>query len=186
MRRNLKNWGLLVGLLSLLTGCFSMEDSVKHAKNKPEIIQGWITSLAGQYPQVKNATAKELKSFYVQSDRPLYVIDHRNLEEQMVSIIPGALPSRDIDLKDLPENARIVVYCTIGARSSQYVHNQVKSGKAAGREIYNLAGGILAWTFENGELQNSQKKPTKKVHVFGPAYHVVADGYEGVTEVEEE
>ena len=173
-------------MMILLTGCFSMEDSVKNARNKPQILQGWIKSLAGKYPQVKNASAKELKNFYRQSDRPLYVIDHRNLEEQMVSIIPGALPSRDIDLKDLPENARIVVYCTIGARSSQYVHSQLKSGKAAGREIYNLAGGILAWTFENGDLINTQKKPTKKVHVFGPAYHVVAEGYEGVTKVEKE
>jgi rhodanese-related sulfurtransferase len=186
MRVNIKNWSLLMGLLAILSGCFSMEDSIKSAENKPEIIQGWIASLSGQYPKVANVTAKKLQEFYIQSDKPLYLIDHRNLEEQMVSIIPGAVPSRDVDIKDLPKDARIVVYCTIGARSSQYVSDQQKAGIANGREIYNLAGGILAWTFVQGELHNPQKKPTKKVHVFGPAYHVIADGYEGVTEVEEE
>lgn len=172
-------WVSLLSLAIIAAGCFSMEDTVKNSKNKPAIIEGWIKSLNGQYPQVKNISAQELKALYSQKDRPLYLIDHRNLEEQMVSVLPGAIPSRDVNLQELPPNARIVVYCTIGARSSQYV-SQNNSGP---REIYNLAGGILAWTFVQGQLINPQKEPTNKVHVFGPAYHVVADGYIGVTEL---
>lgn len=175
-------WIALIILALLAISCFSMEDTLKNAKNKPEIIKSWITSLKGQYPSVKSVSAQELKKMLTQSDRPVYLIDHRNLEEQMVSIIPGATPSRDINLQDLPANARVVVYCTIGARSSQYVQDQSQTNQGSEREIYNLAGGILAWTFVQGELQNPQKQSTKKVHVFGPAYHVVAEGYEGVTE----
>lgn len=165
----------------LLTGCFSMEDSVKNAKNKREILDSWASSIAKDFPAIKNVDAKQLDQFRIQSDKPLYILDHRNPDEQKVSLINGAVTTRDAFIKDLPDNARIVVYCTIGARSSEYIKSNMKTLKP-NQEIYNLSGGILAWTFHQGQLVQPNKNPTKKVHVFGPAYNIVAEGYEGVSE----
>jgi rhodanese-related sulfurtransferase len=77
----------------------------------------------------------------------IYLIDVRNEDEVLRGIIPNALyitlssiPS--VDLSKL-ENQTLVFYCHAGVRSAQaaaFVADQIEAN------IYNLRGGILAWT----------------------------------------
>lgn len=76
----------------------------------------------------------------------LLLVDVRTDQEVGRGMIPGA---RHIPLHLLPERLEelgpapvVVFYCQSGARSAQA--SAVASSRG-GREIYNLAGGILAW-----------------------------------------
>ena len=77
----------------------------------------------------------------------IYLIDVRNDDEVARGIIPGAAY---ITLSSIPsvnfsqlENQTVIFYCHAGVRSAQaagYVADQIEAN------IYNLRGGILAWT----------------------------------------
>lgn len=74
------------------------------------------------------------------------LVDVRTEQEAGRGIIPGArhiplhlLPRR---LEELGDASVLIFYCQSGARSAQAC--AFVSG-SDGREIYNLAGGILAW-----------------------------------------
>lgn len=76
----------------------------------------------------------------------LLLVDVRTEQEVGRGMIPGAhhiplnlLPER---LDELDPAAVVVFYCHSGARSAQASAFVSSRG---GREIYNLAGGILAW-----------------------------------------
>ena len=144
----------------------------------------WAESIAKKYPQVSNIDAFSAKKLVEEqaskTDSPIVFVDHRDLKEQEVSMIKGAIASRDLAIESLPENAQVIIYCTIGERSSWYASKLMEKNLGQ-RKIFNLSGGILAWTFAEGELVDMQKNPTKKLHVYSPAYNAVADGYEGIS-----
>lgn len=102
------------------------------------------------------------------------LVDVRTPEERAVSMIPGA-----ISLDELEEQAntgqKVVAYCTIGYRSGQ----ATEALRAEGWDAYNLEGSILAWTHSGGDLVGPEG-PTRKVHVYGRKWNLVADGYEAV------
>ena len=77
----------------------------------------------------------------------IYLIDVRNNDEVARGVIPGATY---ITLSSIPsvnfsqlENQTVVFYCHAGVRSAQaagFVADQIEA------TIYNLRGGILAWS----------------------------------------
>lgn len=82
----------------------------------------------------------------LQSRAGTALVDVRTDQEVGRGVIPGArhiplhlLPQRMAELGDAPV---LIFYCQSGARSAQACAFASGSG---GREIYNLAGGILAW-----------------------------------------
>jgi rhodanese-related sulfurtransferase len=82
----------------------------------------------------------------LQSQAGLLLVDVRTDQEVGRGMIPGA---RHIPLHLLPERLDeldpapvVVFYCQSGARSAQA---SAFASSRGGREIYNLAGGILAW-----------------------------------------
>ena len=75
----------------------------------------------------------------------LVVLDVREDDERKAGHIEGAvhiplmqLPPR---LSELPEDARLLVVCKVGGRSSQ----ATAFLQAQGRDVVNLAGGMQAW-----------------------------------------
>lgn len=74
-----------------------------------------------------------------------------------------------------PTDARCVVYCTVGYRSGRYAEALRRQGKDA----YNLAGGILAWTHHGGALEEpGGAGSTRAVHVFARKWDLAASAYE--------
>ena len=81
-----------------------------------------------------------------------FLLDVRRSDEEQISSITGTdsrimhleIPSR---LEELPSQGDIVVYCRSGQRSDAVARFIVDSGLCNGI-IYNLLGGIIAWSDE--------------------------------------
>jgi rhodanese-related sulfurtransferase len=128
------------------------------------------------FPSVDGISATELKLRGV-SDPSLVLVDVRPAEERSISVIPGSISIHDFE--NHPEQYRqrtVVTYCTIGARSGRYALGLQRDGW----DVKNLEGSLLAWTHIDGELVDSSGQPTKRVHVYGRRWNLVAQGYESV------
>lgn len=81
-----------------------------------------------------------------------YILDVRKESEGLIASIEGTdsrimhleIPSR---IEDIPEEIDIVVYCRSGQRSAAVARFIVESKENIG-QIFNLTGGILAWSDE--------------------------------------
>jgi rhodanese-related sulfurtransferase len=98
--------------------------------------------------QTTSISVQELAEWR-QSDTPHVVLDVREANELMICqldsamhIPMGEIPSR---LKDVPEDATVVVMCHHGARSMTVVNFLRKAGRG---NVVNLDGGIDAWARE--------------------------------------
>ena len=106
------------------------------------------------------------------------LVDVREPRELAVSTIPGALTRDEFEARKAElkaKGATIVPYCTIGYRSGLYTEEL----REQGFEAKNLEGSLLSWTWAGGPLVHDDE-PTKRVHVYGPQWNLVAEGYEGV------
>ena len=129
---------------------------------------------SASFAGIPELTVAELRA--LQGQENVQLVDVRTPEEQVVSMIPGAITSREFeDNRTSFEGTTIVTYCTIGGRSGRYAGQLV----AEGLNAFNLKGAILAWTHGGGELVNAEG-PTKRVHVHDRKFALTADGYEPV------
>ena len=102
------------------------------------------------------------------NDTDLVLVDVRQPNEQMVSMLPHALTPYEFSQKfksGFPKGKNVVAYCTIGHRSGLYAQQL----EVRDIPVRNLEGGILAWTHVSGILERDSagiKVPTKKVHVY--------------------
>lgn len=111
---------------------------------------------------------EELKELITKTDKPTYILDTRQQEEYEVSHISGA---RWIDydnfkmgmIKDLPKDARVIVYCSVGYRSERIGEKLIKKGF---KDVQNLYGGIFEWKNQNHMVVNQQNEATDSVHTY--------------------
>ncbi len=123
---------------------------------------------------IPELTVDELRALQAQEN--VQLVDVRTPDEQVVSMIPGAITAREFeDNRKSYEGATVVTYCTIGGRSGKYAGQLV----AEGLKAFNLKGAILAWTHGGGELVDAEG-PTKRVHVHDRKFALTAEGYEPV------
>jgi rhodanese-related sulfurtransferase len=106
---------------------------------------------AGQSVSSQSATrdvnAKEFHEL-MHGRKECLVIDVRTPQETAAGVLPGALKINindaafDQQVSRLEREKPVFVYCRSGARSSSAMQKM----KAMGfKEVYNLAGGIMAW-----------------------------------------
>jgi len=161
---------LVTGML-FSTGCGASAGGSDAEKSKR--IEEMYAEYQKDFPAVQGLTADELISG--QGD-DIVLVDVRGAEEQAVSMIPGAITQEAFEAdRERYGSARIVTYCTIGARSGKYAAEL----QAAGLDVRNLEGSILAWTHAGGDLAGPDG-PTRKLHVYGRRWNLAADGYEAV------
>lgn len=123
---------------------------------------------------IPELTVDELRALQAQEN--VQLVDVRTPDEQVVSMIPGAITAREFeDNRKSYEGATVVTYCTIGGRSGKYAGQLV----AEGLKAFNLKGAILAWTHGGGELVDTEGA-TKRVHVHDRKFALTAEGYEPV------
>ncbi len=126
-------------------------------------------------PKTSEITVPELLE--LKKTKRVILVDNRTLEEQEISMIPGAITNTFFEEK--PEdyiNDTIIVYCTIGIRSGKYVKKLIKDGFDA----YNLKGGVLEWAHAGERFIDKTGKETNRVHVYGKRWNLLPTGYEGV------
>lgn len=155
---------LIVAMASLGLGC--SRDMIR--------VQQMYEDYRKDFPAVEGISAPELRERA--GNEPVILVDVRTPEEQRVSKIPGAVTSQEFEAdRERYRDAAIVAYCTIGARSGRYAAGLMEDGF----QVRNLEGGVLAWTYAGGDLVGPDG-PTRKVHVYGRRWNMVADGYEAV------
>lgn len=96
----------------------------------------------------------------------IYVLDTREKEEYEVSHLKNARNVGYIwfdmrSIYDIPKNATVIVYSTIGTRSEKIGEKLMKFGY---KNVFNLYGSILEWVNEGNPVYNSNGIQTTEVH----------------------
>lgn len=103
-----------------------------------------------------------------QQQDSLFILDTRTAEEFAVSHIPGArhLGYRNLNksvLNDIPKDAPIVLYCSVGYRSER-VGNRLK--RLGYQNVHNLYGSIFEWVNHGYTVVTPEGEKTQKIHTY--------------------
>jgi rhodanese-related sulfurtransferase len=95
-------------------------------------------------------------------------LDAREIQEYDISHIPesryiGYDKFKIENIKDIPKDKKIVVYCSIGYRS-EIIATKMK--EAGYKNVYNLYGSIFEWANNNYTLADKKGKTTNRIHTF--------------------
>lgn len=127
------------------------------------------------FPDVKEVSPQEVSDR--QKAGAIILVDVRTPEEQAVSMLPGAITAESFAAaEDTYRDKTVVTYCTIGARSGVFADEL----RQKGFDVANMKGSLLAWTHAGLPLVDSSGRDTKRVHVYGKQWDLLADGYEAV------
>ena len=101
------------------------------------------------------------------------LIDTRTSVEYKVSHLAGArfVGFEDFDvsqLKDVPKDTPLVVYCSVGARSEQIGEQLQQAGY---KNVRNLYGGIFEWVNQGYPIYSKEGK-TEKVHAYSSTWGI--------------
>ncbi|WP_436517596.1 rhodanese-like domain-containing protein [Ekhidna sp. To15] len=100
------------------------------------------------------------------------ILDTRAIEEFEISHLHGArfvdYDAFEIDqVKDIPKDQEVIVYCSVGYRSER-VGEKLK--KAGFTNVKNLYGGIFSWKNEGYEVVGVNNTPTDSVHTYNKSW----------------
>lgn len=117
-------------------------------------LEALSASLRERYDTIPHITPTELTRLLADPTSDVLLLDARETEEYDVSHISGAIRAdpgqwRWTFMSTFGDDVRdkiVVIYCSVGVRSSRLAEHVVEAARAAGaREVYNLAGGIFGW-----------------------------------------
>ncbi|GMI10100.1 hypothetical protein TrLO_g2350 [Triparma laevis f. longispina] len=136
----------------------------------PEALQKLIIENDAKFPDVEHMSAADALALSKTTLPPIFV-DCRTPAEQSISTIPYSIPY-DIFSPSTATSSKIILYCTIGYRSSLNAQNLKK--KHPNLQISNLSGSVLSWSHTSGPFVNPQGEPTKRLHVYGNDWDLAA------------
>ena len=143
------------------------------------------------FSQIKNPEYKEMLDGLYQHTVPLisvdslkhlknvYFLDAREEEEFAVSHLKNAKNVGYIwfDMRkvlDIPKDANVVVYCSVGNRSEKIGEKLLKNGY---QKVHNLYGGIFEWVNEHNPVYTSNGVQTSEIHTYNKEWSKwVTDG----------
>ena len=133
-----------------------------------------------QFPDIDVISSEEIIEI-MKCGENTWLVDVRNVEEQDVSMLPGALSKYEFEAAikkgDVAPTDLIISYCTIGYRSGVY------SMELYTRGFQNVKNGegILLWTYTNVPLvvKNTDGKvvPAHSIHTFGDKWDIASTRY---------
>lgn len=128
-----------------------------------------LKTIRAEFPTVAHISTDTLQSWLSESPQRenLLLLDAREPEEYAVSHLQDArsVSSKDEALKALQgvsSNRPIVLYCSVGHRSSELAQFLMKKGYT---EVYNLEGSIFAWANEGRPVYRGKER-VKVVHPY--------------------
>ena len=160
-------------LLLMFAGILACPPRSSIAQERAEdTAKSWTTTLnmiRARFPAVARIPTDTLQVWLNGSPKrkDLILLDVREPEEYAVSHLGGALlvPSRDEALKILRgvhKSRRIVLYCSVGYRSSELAEFLMKTGFT---EVYNLEGSIFRWANEGRPVYRAEEQ-VRVVHPY--------------------
>lgn len=119
----------------------------------------------GAYHGLKNCSSEEVAELVDNED--FLILDVRQKKEYEVSHLKGALLADEVDFESLETDQRILVYCTVGFRSTELGTTLTNNGFS---HIYNLDGGLIGWKNQGKPVYNLKEQPTDSVHVYSSLF----------------
>ena len=167
MDRRIKTFGCVILAWAGL-GCWVGAQSIRWSILNFEIRR--------KFPDVAQIDTRQLAGWLSDRNRkPPLLLDVRTQTEYDVSHLQGA---RRIDpgspasaLQDVPKDAAIVAYCSVGYRSSAFAERLVKAGF---QHAFDLKGSIFQWANE-GRPVFRLGHPTEAVHPFNASWGGLLD-----------
>ena len=137
----------------------------------------WTSLISAAYPRARWVEPETLERWMQEpDDNGLVLLDARSPAEQFVSQLPGA---RRVDARrpnvsalEIPNDATVVVYCSIGLRSAAIVEELEAIGI---RNVYNLEGGIFDWANQDRALVRGEAQVTE-VHPYNQFWGMLVRG----------
>jgi len=126
------------------------------------------------FPDVKRISTAELAHWLVGELPPPILIDARRTEEYAVSHLPGAhhLPTvAAVQQADIPPEATLVVYCSVGYRSARLVKQLQTAGY---RHVMNLEGSIFEW-YNQGHPVVVNREPVQQIHPYNRTWGLLLE-----------
>lgn len=154
---NKKNWFCL-SLIFLCLSSLKLEAQIKNQDYKL-----MLDSLyEGNVPLI---SVEDLKKLNKQS---IYILDAREEDEFNVSHIKNA---RHVgyfwfDMRkiyDIPQNSKIVLYCSVGFRSEKIAYKLLNAGY---KHVYNLYGGLFEWVNQGNPIYTTKNVQTSEIHTY--------------------
>lgn len=121
---------------------------------------------------LENTLKHTVPHMYVSDVNPnqtnVVYLDAREKDEFKVSHVKGSIwvGYSDFDMervKDVPKNAQIVVYCSIGVRSEEISEKLIQAGYLNTKNLY---GGIFEWVNQGYPVYKKKSTPTQDVHAY--------------------
>jgi rhodanese-related sulfurtransferase len=137
-----------------------------------DAVFAWIQR---DWPEVPQMSTRELaQRMAANSDATPLLIDVRTREEYEVSHLPGAIwaetPSQIASaMSAASEQKPVVLYCSVGVRSSRAAATLMESGRA---KVFNLQGSIFQWANEGRPLM-ANGHPVRVVHPYNERWSVL-------------
>ncbi len=162
-------------LIAAMTGCGAPPAGVRSDAEKRAQIEAMYVEYRRSFPEVPEIAVGELTHFMETGDAVL--VDVRTEDERRISGIPDAISQSEFeDNEDAYADKTIVTYCTIGYRSGVYAVTL----REKGLDARNLRGSILSWVHEGRALVDPEGAETKRVHVYGPEWELLPEGYTAI------
>lgn len=121
-----------------------------------------------KFPAVPQISTAELSNWFESQDKDTPILlDVREPEEYAVSHLAGARRASDLQsalalLGDTPKDRPIVVYCSVGYRSSRLAEELREKGYG---RVQNLEGSIFVWANEGRPIYRDGE-PVREVHPY--------------------
>jgi rhodanese-related sulfurtransferase len=137
-----------------------------------DTVFAWIER---DWPEVPQMSTRELAERMAARSgaRPL-LIDARTRQEYEVSHLPEAVWAETSEqiasaLRDASDGQALVLYCSVGVRSSKAAANLLQSGRT---NVFNLRGSIFQWANE-GRLLIGNGRTVHVVHPYNQRWGVL-------------
>jgi rhodanese-related sulfurtransferase len=133
--------------------------------------------IRAEYPAVRQLSTAELA--VLQGDPPRaqpVLIDTRSADEFAISHLRGAIRAETADeaikvLAQAPTDRSVVLYCSVGYRSSKLAD---ELGKRGYRNLSNLEGSIFAWANEGRAVFRGNDE-VREVHPYNNRWGALLD-----------
>jgi rhodanese-related sulfurtransferase len=133
-----------------------------------------IQSVRQKFPSVQQLATDELASWLADSTRPApFLVDGRSAGEFSVSHLRDAANLTTVsEVKSVVLPSRpVVVYCSVGYRSSALAQKLQKAGFA---HVYNLEGSIFKWANEGHPVFRGTSE-VEEVHPYNATWGKLLD-----------
>lgn len=128
-----------------------------------------------KFPDVRQLSTADLAAWLADTNRPApFLVDAREPEEFQVSHLRGARNLTAVKaVKAAVQSGAppVVVYCSVGYRSSALVEKLQKAGLT---NVFNLEGSIFAWANEGRPVQRGTNV-VQEVHPYSAKWGALLD-----------